>query len=88
MNSTEYNKLKSLLEIDNCIQEGQLIGESIDIMRNYPYDPISKKTIVHLGTLDGLDINSSCQDPVKEYIEFFGVNTSWDKFNGKAHIHM
>ncbi len=84
MNASQANTLNLFLQLHTSFcGQGALIGEVIDIARHFPQDILSKRAIIHLGKLDGVHFNS--HDPVAQYVSHFGVNTHWDKFNGRLH---
>ena len=85
-NLDNFSKINSFSELQkpNGITQGEFIANLIDIAREYPDDHISKKAIIKLAELDSYIIENST-DPVGEYVSYFGVNCSWDKYGGKLH---
>lgn len=92
MNTVDRNNLENFsrinsfseLQIPDGSTQGIFIANLIDIAREYPDDHISKKAMIKLAELDSYIIDNST-DPVGEYVSYFGVNCSWDKYGGKLH---
>ena len=92
MNTVDKNNLENFsginsfseLQKPNGVTKGAFIANIIDIAREYPDYPISKKAMIKLAELDSYIIDNST-DPVGEYVSYFGVNCSWDKYGGKLH---
>jgi len=83
MNNSQANTLHLFIQPQTTSENGPLIAEVIEIARSFPSDALSKRAIIHLSNLDGLQVDFN--DPVAQYVSHFGVNTSSDKFQGRLH---
>ena len=93
MNTGDLNLLENFSKINSFsdmrmfteVSKGTVISNIIDIARKYPEHPVSKQAIFKLAKLDSYSIDIDSNDPVGDYVSYFGVNTSWDAYGGKIH---